>query len=382
MLTRLRKTLLFVAFTLLCSTAAWSQVTTLEGDIKDENGQGVKGALVKLVRTDIKGNYKVKSDKKGHWFYTGLPLGTYDITVEVEGKDVDGMKGVKSKYGDSTIVDFDLKKRQQEAQAAQQAAETGQLTQEQARGLSKEDKEKIEKQMKERTEAMKKNTELNNAFTAGQTALQAKDYPTAIDQFTKASQMDPKQVAVWGNLADAEKALALTKTGPEQQAGLEKSIVAYQKAIELQPNDASLHNNLAITYGSARKIDEAKAEIMKAVQLDPTSAGKSYYNIGAMLVNSGQADQAADMFQKAIAADPNYADAHYQYGIVLIGKAQVDKNGKVTPPAGTAEHFQKYLELKPDGPFAQSSKEMLASIEGAVQTEYTAPGATKKGKKK
>ena len=381
MVTRLRKTLLFVAFTLLCSTVAWSQVTTIEGDVKDENGQGVKGALVKLVRTDIKGNYKVKSDKKGHWFYTGLPLGTYDITVEIDGKDVDTVKGVKSKYGDSTIVDFDLKRVAQQQQAAQQAAATGQLTQEQARGLSKEEREKIEKQMKERTEQMKKNKELNDAFNAGRAAMDAKDDATAMALVAKYSTTESKQVAVWGSLADAEKALAMTKTGAEQQAGLEKSIAAYQKAIELAPNDAALHNNLAITYGSARKIDEAKAEIMKAVQLDPASAGKSYYNIGAMLVNSGQSQQAEDMFKKAIEADPNYADAHYQYGIVLIGKAQVDKDGKVTPPAGTAEHFQKYLELKPDGPFAQSSKEMLASITGTVQTEYTAPGA-KKGKKK
>jgi protocatechuate 3,4-dioxygenase beta subunit len=49
-------------------------VTTLEGHVKGTDGQPVKGALIKLQRTDIKGHYQVKSDKKGHWFYTGLPL--------------------------------------------------------------------------------------------------------------------------------------------------------------------------------------------------------------------------------------------------------------------------------------------------------------------
>ena len=34
------------------------------------------------MRTDIKGNYKCKTNKKGHYFYNGLPLGTYNITVK------------------------------------------------------------------------------------------------------------------------------------------------------------------------------------------------------------------------------------------------------------------------------------------------------------
>jgi tetratricopeptide (TPR) repeat protein len=101
--------------------------------------------------------------------------------------------------------------------------------------------------------------------------------------------------------------------------------------------------------------------------------------MGANLVNAGNSDQAVEFFQKAIAADPNYADAHYQLGICLMGKAAVDtKTGKITPPPGTADQFQKYLELKPDGPYAQSSKDMLASLGQGVQTNYTAPGAKKK----
>jgi tetratricopeptide (TPR) repeat protein len=110
-------------------------------------------------------------------------------------------------------------------------------------------------------------------------------------------------------------------------------------------------------------------------------AAKAFYNLGANLVNSGQSDAAADFFKKAIAADPNYADAHYQYGVCLMGKAQVDnKTGKITPPEGTAEQFQKYLELKPDGPFAQPSKDMLTSLGATVQTNITNPDAKKKKK--
>src|SRR5438270_8913505 len=124
MIARLRQQLSFAGLVALFACSAWAQTTTLEGNVKDPSGQPLKGAVIKLERTDIKGHYQVKSDKKGHWFYTGLPLGTYNIACEVDGKVVDTVNGVKSKYGDSTTVDFDAGKAKQQAAAMQQAAES------------------------------------------------------------------------------------------------------------------------------------------------------------------------------------------------------------------------------------------------------------------
>src|SRR5206468_10510772 len=98
----IRKSAVLLTFFLLMGVAAFAQTSALEGDVKDENGKPVQGALVKIVRTDIKGNYKVKTDKKGHYFHAGLPLGTYDVTVEVEGKARDNIKGVRTRLGDPT----------------------------------------------------------------------------------------------------------------------------------------------------------------------------------------------------------------------------------------------------------------------------------------
>src|SRR5689334_16048382 len=179
MLAHLRRLLLFTGVAMLFVSALFAQVTTLEGNVKDENGQPLKGAVIKLERTDIKGHYQVKSDKKGHWFYTGLPLGTYNISCEVGGQVVDQVSGVKSKYGDSTVVDFDAGRMKKQQAAAQQAAETGQLSDDQARGMSKEQKAEYEKKLKERSEAMKKNKALNDEFNAGKAAMDAKDYATA-----------------------------------------------------------------------------------------------------------------------------------------------------------------------------------------------------------
>jgi hypothetical protein len=62
-----------------------------------------------------------------------------------------------------------------------------------------------------------------------------------------------------------------------------------------------------------------------------------------------------------------------------MGKATTDANGKIAAPPGTVEAFQKYLDLKPDGPFAQPAKDMIASLGGTVQTNFSAkPGNQKK----
>src|SRR4029077_16151333 len=183
--------------------------------------------------------------------------------------------------------------------------------------------------------------------------------------------------------AEAYIKSAKPKTGDEKMAMMTKGFEAYGKALELKPDDASAHNNYGLALAEAKKFPEAQAELTKAAQIDPPNAGKYYYNLGALLVNNAQLEPAGEAFKKAIDSDPNYADAYYQYGIFLISKAKTAVDGKVTPQPGTKEAFEQYLALKPDGPYAESSKGMLSMITGQIATEYKNPDApAKKGKKK
>ena len=371
---------------LFLAATCFAQTSSLEGDVKAEDGSPLKGALVKIERKDIKGNYKVKTDKKGHYFHAGLPLGTYKLVLEVDGKDRDMVDNVRTRLGDPTPINFDLQAQKQKQEAMQKAAESGTLTKEQARDMSPEQRAALEKAMKEREASMKKNKALNDAFNEGVTALGAKNYDAAVGAFQKASEFDPKQHVVWAQLAEAYMGQAGTKTGAEHDAVTQKGLEAYLKALELKPDDAAYHNNYALALVKAKKIPEAQAELTKAAQLDPQRAGQYYYNLGAVMTNTGQAEAASESFKKAIEADPNYAEAYYQYGVSLMSKAQIDASGKVTPAAGTQEAFEKYLQLKPDGPNAESAKGMLASMSTTLNTQYKNPSApvapAKKGKKK
>jgi tetratricopeptide (TPR) repeat protein len=363
--------------TLLFAGAAFAQTSQIEGTVKGEDGQPLKDALIKIERKDIKGNYKVKTKKKGDYLHAGLPLGTYRVVLEVNGQDVDSVDNVRSKLGEPTVIDFDLQRIKAQRQETQKAVETGTLTKEQERGMTAEQKAALEKATKERQAAMAKNKELNDAFNAGMTAMTAKDYPAAIEAFNKAGALDPKQHVIWGQLAEAHNEISKTKTGAEKDTALAGAYENYKKAIELAPTDANYYNNYALALARGGKIPEMQEALGKAVQLDPAGAGRYYYNLGAVLTNLGQTEPACTTFQKAIEADPNYADAHYQMGICLTGKAVAKPDGSLTFPDGTAEAFQKYLALKPDGQFAEPAKSMLATMGTKVETTYQAPGAKK-----
>ncbi|MEZ5404298.1 MAG: hypothetical protein R2729_31755 [Bryobacteraceae bacterium] len=370
------------------SFAAFAQTGAIAGKVIGPDGKPLQGAWVKIVRTDIKGEYFAETKKKGDYFHAGLPLGTYDVVLIVDatkekkkpvgGREVDQVRGVRTGLGDPKEVNFDLAQMAQKQQAMQKAAETGEITKEMSREMSSEQKAAFEKAAKERSEAMKKNKALNDAFNTGMTALSAKDWPNAVAAFEKAGELDAKQHVVWANLAESYAGLAMTKTGDEQTQAFDKCNEAYQKAIELKPDDAAYHNNFALALVKAKKIKEAEDELTKAAVLDPAKAGTYYFNLGAVMTNIGQLEAAGGAFKKATEADPTHADAQYQLAMYLVSKAKTNEDGSVTPAAGTAEALQKYIELKPDGPYAESAKGMLAAFQGKVATEYQNPDAKKK----
>ncbi|HMD50086.1 MAG TPA: tetratricopeptide repeat protein, partial [Bryobacteraceae bacterium] len=167
-----------------------------------------------------------------------------------------------------------------------------------------------------------------------------------------------------------------------QQAVLDKALDSFQHAIALKADDPAYHNNYALALARAKKYDDAQAELNKAATLDPPNAGRYYYNLGALLVNSGQMAASEEAFKKAIEANPDYADAQYQYAIALSAKMTVGADGKMIAPPGMAEALQKYLQLAPNGSNAEAAKGMLETLGAKIETNYTNPNAKPPAKKK
>ena len=365
----------FVALALtVLSTAAFAQVGQLRGKVTGEDGQPVKDAMVYIERQGVRGNYKVKSRKKGDYFHAGLPLGRYDVRLEIDGKEVYKIAGYQLKMGDGEPLNFDLAEIRNESQQMQAA---GGPSKDQLSAMSEKQRKEYEKDLQKRQQQLTKNKELNTAFNGGMEAMRLKDYATAAEQLKTASEIDAEQDVVWANLADAYSNLAGTKTGDERTAMRAASVDAYRKALALKP-EAAYHNNLGLALIKSGQADEGKAELQTAAEMDPENGGKYYFNLGAVMVNSGNVQGAIDAFRRATAVQPDYAEAYYQLGTALVGTATMKEDGSIVPADGTVEAYEKYLELQPTGPNAASAQAMVQSLSGTLETTFENPKKKKK----
>jgi tetratricopeptide (TPR) repeat protein len=368
--------LLFVILALgLCVPPVFGQASgTVKGTVKDADGKPIADAIVLYANQDNGQKYTIKTNKKGEYFSLGISPGKYNVSLyknaddQKAGKEMDKANNFQVQLDENTL-DFDAKK-QQEAAAKGQG-----LTPEQLKQMQ-EQKEKAEKE---------KNTvgKLNEKLNAAKTAADAGDFDTAIAALTEANQTDPSRDLVWFKLGDYYRLSATKQTDKaEKDKRLASAVESYQKAIELKkaaPAEkdpsasaktlAAYYNNMAEAYAKSGKTDDAVKTYEMAAQADPTAAAQYYFNTGAVLTNAGKVDDAVVAFDKVIAADPNKADAYYWKGVNMIGKATL-KGDKMVAPEGTAEAFQKYLELQPTGTFADPAKQMLTSIGASVETQF------------
>jgi len=349
---------------------------SVKGVAKDSEGNVIAGAQVEWLGTETGRKYELKTNSKGEYFSLGITPGKYNVKLLKDGKELWHINNV-SVGVDEVALDFDLKKEQTNSA--------------QASGMTAEQVKQIQAQQAQAAKEKDTVKSLNEKLTAAKTASDAGDFDTAIATLTEANQMDNTRDLIWFRLGDAYRMSALKQTDPaEKQKRLETSATDYQKAIELRNNSelakkdadnnakiAAYYNNLAEVYSKSNKIDDAVASYGKAAELDPTHASQYMFNTGAVLTNAGKVDAAIGAFDKVIAADPNKAAAYYWKGVNMIGKATL-KGDKMVAPEGTADAFQKYLELEPTGTFAQPAKDMLASIGASIETQYGKKKTVKK----
>jgi len=376
--------LLFVVLALgLCVPPVFAQASgSVKGTCKDAQGSPVADGVVVWANMDNGQKYNLKTNKKGEYFSLGITPGKYLVTLyksaddQKAGKEMDHVKGFQVQLDESTL-DLDVKKEQEDAAKG--------------KGVSPEQLKAMQEQQAKAEKEKNTVGKLNDKLNAAKTAADAGDFDTAIASLTDATQIDATRDLIWFKLGDYYRLSAAKQTdSAEQQKRFGSAVEAYQKAIELKKaapekdqaeaakNLAAYYNNLAEAYAKSHKIDDAVKTYQLAADALPSNAGQYYFNTGAVLTNAGKVDDALAAFDKVIATDPNRADAYYWKGVNMIGKATLQGDKMVAPP-GTAEAFQKYLELQPTGTYADAAKQMLTSIGSSVETSF---GNKKKTPKK
>ena len=95
----------------------------------------------------------------------------------------------------------------------------------------------------------------------------------------------------------------------------EKSLNCFLRCVKLGENTIEILYGIARSYKELYKFDESLKYYTKALELDPSA--KSYYLFAKCLYSMGKKEYAIEIYNKAIAINPNYIEAYFHKGICL-----------------------------------------------------------------
>ena len=108
------------------------------------------------------------------------------------------------------------------------------------------------------------------------------------------------------------------------QGKLDEAIAEYRTAIRLQPDYATLHDNLGAALERQGKLDEAIAEYRTAIRIQPDFAN-AHNNLGTRLYWQGKLDEAIAEYRAAIRAPARPRHAHNGLGWALERQGKLDE---------------------------------------------------------
>ncbi|OGQ20003.1 MAG: hypothetical protein A2138_07545 [Deltaproteobacteria bacterium RBG_16_71_12] len=151
-------------------------------------------------------------------------------------------------------------------------------------------------------------------------------------------------------MADKERFDRLAQSDFHNQRGIEladrgwldESIKEFKKAIDLDPDSAHAHDNLATVFAEKGLLREALREYLLAIDLEPQSP-TAHYNLACFLATHGN-DLAVREYKDTIDLEWDYPDAHLNLGLTLAEKGQLPE---------ALKEYQVALELDPGDPVAR-----------------------------
>lgn len=158
--------------------------------------------------------------------------------------------------------------------------------------------------------------------------------PDAIDTYQRALEIDPNNAQAWAEKARIETySTTMLSNDPDRLARLEQALASINKAVELDPDDSTIHAIRAFVldwYASSPLVSpertqelllEAEGEAVRAYGLDPEN-GLALAFYAEVLLDQQKWSQAEQNAAKAVTLAPNSMDAHRVYATVLESLGQ------------------------------------------------------------
>jgi len=143
----------------------------------------------------------------------------------------------------------------------------------------------------------------------------------------------------------------------EQTGGpIEHAILAYEKAIALNPQAAGAHVNLGTIRFHQRRWAQAEEHYGKAIAADPEYA-LAQFNLANLYDERGDRLRALTHYHAALRLNPHYADVYYN--LALLHQASGDVLQAV-------QYWSTYLKLDPHSQWAIVARRELAKLKQAT----------------
>jgi tetratricopeptide (TPR) repeat protein len=96
---------------------------------------------------------------------------------------------------------------------------------------------------------------------------------------------------------------------------IDKAIIDYNKAIEMKPGVADIHNLRGNAYYKNGQVNKAIADYSRAIEINPGHA-TAYYNRGSAYNIARKIEMASDDYKKALELNPRYGETNDDREIV------------------------------------------------------------------
>ena len=200
----------------------------------------------------------------------------------------------------------------------------------------------------------------------GWVMLDQHDYAGALPHFQRAVSLDSSYTSALYNLAWTLARLDR----------LEEAEAAYAKAVRLEPGDAAMAAEYAMTLFSDRKTSQAIAQIYRAIRLDSTTA-RYHATAGYFLRSRARFADARAEFRRAVELDPKPVSIWVQLGITdyLMGDAQ-GADAAFTAAVNRDSSVMQIGELRTMWESAKKGRSVPVQVESMIEFHLDSAGPT------
>jgi tetratricopeptide (TPR) repeat protein len=349
----------------------WAGRGRAQGQVKDEEGNPVEGAKITLHQPDKPeaGPEPVVTNENGRWAVGGLGGGPWKVVIEKEGFATSEGSFNVNEFAPSQPLVVELQRNPFDAvTAGQELIDEGRYAEARAQF------EKVLPEMDEHQQA-----QLHALI--GTTYYEEKNFAAARDAYEKSlpGLTPEEQTSVRLRLGDsylqqgefeaaraayeqvldqipgegrAQVLLAIARSY-DQQGQRDEAIETVERILEQDPGDVQALQLIADLLSRAGREEEAQA-FLDRIPEDEALPADMLLNQGIRFYNDEDYDQALSNFDRVIRQDPTQADAFYYRGLSYLAQG---KN------AEAAADLAKYVELAPDGQYADQAREFLEFLQ-------------------